>query len=185
VNNQASNQKFQDPWLAIVVDPVRTIAQGKVQLGAFRTYPDDYKPADAAQDWQSVPLDKVKDFGVYANRYYALEVSYFKSVLDSNLLELLWSKYWVNALSANPLAATRSYMTSSLRDLTVKFDGVESSLAHSGRQAFFSAKKKEDSQLTKITKDSTKMTLEQLQGLMSQVIKDRLFNQISIQDRLP
>ncbi len=56
VNNQASNQKFQDPWLAIVVDPVRTIAQGKVQLGAFRTYPDDYKPADAAQDVRCFPL---------------------------------------------------------------------------------------------------------------------------------
>jgi COP9 signalosome complex subunit 5 len=59
VDTQNFNQKFQDPWLAIVVDPVRTIAQGKVQLGAFRTYPDDHKPADADQTWQSVPLDKV------------------------------------------------------------------------------------------------------------------------------
>ena len=27
VDTQNFNQKFQDPWLAIVVDPVRTIAQ--------------------------------------------------------------------------------------------------------------------------------------------------------------
>ena len=28
-----------------------------------------------------------------------MEVSYFKSVLDSHLLDLLWNKYWVNTLS--------------------------------------------------------------------------------------
>ena len=178
VDTQNFNQKFQDPWLAIVVDPVRTIAQQKVQLGAFRTYPDDYKPADSEQSWQSVPMDKVKDFGVHANRYYQLEVSYFKSTLDSNLLELLWSKYWVNTLSANPLNATKGYMTNSLRDLSAKIDGVESSLSHGARMAYFSgnSKKKEESQLSKISKDSTKITLEQIQGLISQVIKMELFN---------
>ena len=33
------NQNFQEPFVAIVVDPVRTISAGKVCLGAFRTYP--------------------------------------------------------------------------------------------------------------------------------------------------
>jgi hypothetical protein len=33
------NQQFQEPWVAIVVDPTRTISSGKVNLGAFRTYP--------------------------------------------------------------------------------------------------------------------------------------------------
>ena len=32
-------------------------------------------------------------------RYYNLEVSYFKSSLDSHLLDLLWNKYWVSTLS--------------------------------------------------------------------------------------
>lgn len=36
-------------------------------------------------------------------RYYALEVSYFKSSLDRKLLELLWNKYWVNTLSSSSL----------------------------------------------------------------------------------
>jgi proteasome lid subunit RPN8/RPN11 len=35
VDTQNFNQKFQDPWLAIVVDPVRTIAQGKVLRKPF------------------------------------------------------------------------------------------------------------------------------------------------------
>ena len=70
-------------------------------------------------------------------------------------------------------------MTNSLRDLSSKIDGVESSLSHGSRMAYFggnSTKKKEDSQLTKISKDSTKLSMEQIQGLMSQVIKNALFN---------
>jgi hypothetical protein len=37
-------------------------------------------------------------------QYYSLDVSFFKSGLDSHLLDLLWNKYWVNTLSASPLA---------------------------------------------------------------------------------
>ncbi|EYU29172.1 hypothetical protein MIMGU_mgv1a0183042mg, partial [Erythranthe guttata] len=36
----------------------------------------------------------------------------------------------------------------------------------------------EESQLTKITRDSAKITVEQVHGLMSQVIKDILFNSV-------
>ena len=39
--------QHEDPYLAIVVDPVRTMAAGKVEIGAFRTYPPNYKPPDA------------------------------------------------------------------------------------------------------------------------------------------
>lgn len=39
VSTQMLNQNYQEPFVAIVVDPVRTISSGKVCLGAFRTYP--------------------------------------------------------------------------------------------------------------------------------------------------
>lgn len=42
VGTQALNQQFQDPYLAIVIDPIRTITQGKVDIGAFRTYSEDH-----------------------------------------------------------------------------------------------------------------------------------------------
>lgn len=32
------NQQYQEPWLAVVVDPMRTMAAGKVEIGAFRYY---------------------------------------------------------------------------------------------------------------------------------------------------
>ena len=40
VGTQAIQQQYQEPFLAIVVDPHRTIAAGKVEIGAFRTYPE-------------------------------------------------------------------------------------------------------------------------------------------------
>lgn len=42
-------------------------------------------------------------------RYYALEVTYFKSSLDRKLLELLWNKYWVNTLSSSSLLTVSGY----------------------------------------------------------------------------
>lgn len=40
VTTQKTNQMFQDPFLAVVIDPNRTISAGRVEIGAFRTYPE-------------------------------------------------------------------------------------------------------------------------------------------------
>jgi len=176
VATQMLNQQYQEPWLAIVVDPVRTVSSGKVELGAFRTYPEGHKTDhDSPSEYQSIPMSKIEDFGVHANQYYQLEVSYFKSTLDTNLLDLLWNKYWVNTLSSNALIANRSYTTGQISDLAEKMDQAETQLAHSSRTGF-SDKKKDESQLSKLTKDSTKVALEQVTATMTQVIKDNLFN---------
>ncbi|KAF9614954.1 hypothetical protein IFM89_021384 [Coptis chinensis] len=44
VSTQMLNQQFQEPFLAVVIDPTRTVSAGKVEIGAFRTYPEGYKP---------------------------------------------------------------------------------------------------------------------------------------------
>jgi COP9 signalosome complex subunit 5 len=86
------------------IDPNRTISAGKVDIGAFRTYPENYTPPHAsASEYQSIPLSKIEDFGVHANQYYQVDVEIFKSTLDNELLALLWNKYWVNTLSQSPL----------------------------------------------------------------------------------
>lgn len=87
VSTQMLNQQYQEPWLAIVIDPHKTAATGKVELGAFRTYPQGYKPPEGEDsEFESVPLAKIEDFGVHKNQYYQLEVSYFKSACDTALL---------------------------------------------------------------------------------------------------
>jgi COP9 signalosome complex subunit 5 len=109
VETQALYQTHYDPWLAIVVDPTRTAASGKVDIGAFRTYPRDYEPPAAAGaagaggsmsvSAQSVPTGKVEDFGVHASRYYPLTVSFFTTPTDRRILEGLEGRYWVQSLT--------------------------------------------------------------------------------------
>merc|ERR1712071_419439 len=113
------NQNYQEPFMGIVVDPVRTISSGKVCLGAFRTFPKGYKPPnEEPSEYQTIPLNKVEDFGVHCKQYYALEVSYFKSALDRRLLDSLWNKYWVSTLSSSSLTTNADYTTGQVADLS-------------------------------------------------------------------
>ncbi|KAL5016332.1 hypothetical protein ScPMuIL_005921 [Solemya velum] len=183
VSTQMLNQQFQEPFVAIVVDPVRTISAGKVNIGAFRTYPKGYKPPDEGpSEYQSIPLNKIEDFGVHCKHYYSLDVSYFKSSLDRKLLESLWNKYWVNTLSSSSLITNADYTTGQVFDLA---DKLEQSEVQLGRGGFMlgmdSHEKKSEDKLVKATKDGCKTTIEVIHGLMSQVIKDRLFNQVHLQ----
>lgn len=166
------NQTFQDPWLAIVVDPVRTISSGQVQIGAFRTYPKDYTPPDSSSEYQTIPLEKIEDFGVHCKSYYQLEVSVFKSSLDSRLLDLLWNKYWVSTLSSSPTITNRDFASKQLLDLCGKLEQVETTLAQSSR----GPGDKKESQLSKLSKDCSKASVEQVNGIMTQVIKHAIFN---------
>ena len=50
-------------------------------------------------------------------QYYSLDVSFFKSSLDSSLLSLLWNKYWVNTLSSSPLIGNRDFVAGQISDL--------------------------------------------------------------------
>ena len=77
-----------------------------------------YKPPDAApSEYQTIPLNKIEDFGVHSDRYYPLDISYFKSSLDSYMLDLLWNKYWVNTLSSSPLLGTKDLRTGQIADI--------------------------------------------------------------------
>jgi len=182
-STQQLNQQYQEPWLAIIIDPVRTCSAGKVEIGAFRTYPEGYKvEGSQASAYQTIPLAKIEDFGVHADAYYTLEVSVFKSSLDAHVLELLWNKYWVHTLSSSPMALNRAFVAGQLSDVADKLEAAEAS-AHQGggagvlgARSVLARKKGEDSALGKVAKDAEKATLEQTKGLSTQVVKDMLFN---------
>ncbi|KAM1022598.1 hypothetical protein ACFX15_042710 [Malus domestica] len=187
VSTQMLNQQYQEPFLAIVIDPTRTVSAGKVDIGAFRTYPDGYKPPDdPVSEYQTIPLNKIEDFGVHCKQYYSLDITYFKSSLDTHLLDLLWNKYWVNTLSSSPLLGNGDYVAGQISDLAEKLEQAENHLAHSRFGPLITPpqrKREEESQLAKITRDSAKITVEQVHGLMSQVIKDILFNSVRQSNR--
>ena len=192
VSTQMLNQSYQDPFVAIVVDPVRTISAGKVNLGAFRTYPKGYKPPDEGpSEYQTIPLNKIEDFGVHCKSYYSLDVTYFKSRMDKKLLDSLWNHYWVNTLSSSSLLTNAEYTTGQINDLADKLETWDSIMTRSsgghgaisagnfpgGTGAIDAAEKKTEDKLSKATQDACKITCEVLNGMMSQIVKNKLFNQ--------
>ncbi|ORY21247.1 JAB1/Mov34/MPN/PAD-1 ubiquitin protease-domain-containing protein [Naematelia encephala] len=197
VNTQLNNQKFNDPYLAVVIDPNRTVSAGKVEIGAFRTYPEGYTPpSSTASQYQSIPMDKIEDFGVHANAYYPLKVEIYKTKLDEQLLDLLWNKYWVATLSQSLIVSNRPYATSQMNDLATKLNSARGSL--SSNTAHLKARKEdplvdrfsssrreqglvvgvddEETPLSKAAKDSGRIASQVQNGIISQIIKDRLFN---------
>lgn len=174
VRTQGNNQKYQDPYLAIVVDPKRTLSSGKVEIAAFRCWPDrpDFVPPEA---YKLRPPKGGKgdfDFGVYADKYYQLKVSVFKSSLDAKLLELLWSKYWVKTLSLSRNLMNRDFNAGELETLNEKLAEADKHLdRHRGHN-----KKGEESDLAVSSKDCSHAAIEQLHGVMNQLMKHQLFN---------
>ena len=178
VSTQATQQMYQDPFVAVVIDPDRTISAGKVEIGAFRTYPENYKP-DVTVDsegFQTIPMGKIEDFGAHSSRYYSLEVSHFKSTLDSQLLSALWNKYWVSTLSSSPLLTNRDYGTKQIKDLASKI--ADANATPSLRQSsHIPGKAREiDSKLEKIVKATCKIEAEERAGLMAANVKESVFN---------
>lgn len=189
VSTESSQQMYTDPFCAVVIDPDRTISAGKVEIGAFRTYPTDYKPpADSADDeYQSIPLNKVEDFGAHASQYYSLDVSHFKSSLDSELLSQLWNKYWVATISQSPLFSNRDYSTKQIQDLGAKALGAakahdkaaagQMAAAMAGGSTAGNSKAKSD-QIERIVSDGRKIAEEESTGLMAEEMKKKLFRDV-------
>jgi len=180
VNTQTENQKYQDPWAAVVIDPKQTMSSGRVEIGAFRCYPPDYTPSDSKDsEWQYIPRERIEEFGVHAKMFYKMDIQVFKSNLDSKLFNLLWNKYWVKTLSSSPNLSNRDFTTKKIEDLAGKLEKAEKDVGASrsmGMLAVPSKKKKDESELAKFTRDSSNLTVSQLNGVINQVIKHALFN---------
>ena len=126
VGTQRLNQQFQDPWLAIVIDPNATISNHKVDIGAFRTYAEGTTSTATKQQPSSthnrLPLSKIEDFGVHADAYYRLSTSTFQSSVDSRIIDYLWSKEWVSTLSQSTAAINQQYTTDQIEDIAAKLN---------------------------------------------------------------
>lgn len=128
VGTQSLYQGSQEPFLAVVVDPKRTMSAGKVEIGAFRCYSAaeivsieaKMKEGGGSQADTSVPMEKIKELGAHYHKYYQLETSYFKSSVDSEILDRLWNEYWLATLSASPLLNNQREITRQVCDITQK-----------------------------------------------------------------
>ncbi|KXX75799.1 Protein FMP27, mitochondrial [Madurella mycetomatis] len=196
-------QQLQGPMVAIVIDPDRTVSANKVEIGAFRTYPEQSTPPltsqttsspssssnqqqQQQQQQQSVPLAKAADFGAHAAKYYALEVEHFRSTLDSKLLELLWNKYWVSTLAQNPLLTNRDYSSSQMSDLGHRIQEAAAGVSRAGGRGGSAGgggvasggigKSPADLAIEKILRDVSQVEAKERAGILAAEVKREIFS---------
>lgn len=129
VTTQQGSQRMQDPWVALVIDPVETLQTGQFSMKAFRTYPEGYSPPEASKKtaeqeesernamssplplpcggggsvkssyYGLTPTNRIKDLGMHAHRYYELPVKVVQSCRDAPLWASLQQHFWPLSLS--------------------------------------------------------------------------------------
>ncbi|OQR86968.1 COP9 signalosome complex subunit 5 [Achlya hypogyna] len=191
---QRSEDPHGNPWLAIVVDPLRSLAKKRPEMGAFRAYPPEYAPpVNETPDGTLVTDDtaRVERWGSCWNRYYALEVEYFMSTLGSNVLSVLTEKFlWMRTLSSTPMLEreNRERFSERIGALATKLEGCEAAVA--SHKGFGSARMSsgyyvpdsskaaaaEDSALDKCAQAAAELSLEHCHGQTLQVAKQMIFN---------
>jgi len=185
VPTQKNNQLHQDPFIALVVDPVLSLSTGRVEIKAFRTYPENYVGTlDDDWDRDSVPQSKIEEFGAHFNSYYQVPITVFRSTADAEQLNLLWNQYWMQTLSASPLVANRHFTDGRLNQLIQKMERAEQAASHASSTTAIrtkrpGAKKKDTSVRDPVAVLSSSVGLagnEVLSGVLTLLIKDRVFN---------
>ena len=112
-------------FAALVVDPIQTAQNGKVFLGAFRTYPENYSPSTKNMDNSMIPIDKLKDFGNNANLYYQMNLKYFLTEADRRVLKDIISLSWGESLMDSPLISNAHFLSCQIKDqATVRLNHV-------------------------------------------------------------
>ena len=117
---------MQDPAIAIVVDPKRTIAAGKVEIGCFRCYPNNYEGGSktSQRGLEMIDNEKLEDFGVHAHKYYKIPHEVFKSSVDDLVLERLWNEFWNQTLASSPLLNNADAMNKSVLNVVAKLNKI-------------------------------------------------------------
>ena len=182
VNTQQNYQQIQDPAIAIVIDPKRTIAAGKVEIGCFRAYKNDHAEKILQNYKQQtgsaiIPGEKFNEFGLHAHKYYKLEHTFFKSGLDTTLLERLWNEYWVHTLASSPLLSNQDIICKSVINIADKLSQIQASkstqrgLLNSGSEN----KLIEEEKFAPLAAEGSKVALGVSQGIIVEALKKFMF----------
>lgn len=102
---QRAEDPHGNPFVAIVVDPLRSFHLQKPEIKAFRAYPPEYNSPVANEcpdgSIQAVEQLRLEQWGSCWNRYYELEVEYYMSSTSRGILETLTQDYlWMRTLSS-------------------------------------------------------------------------------------
>ena len=100
---QRAEDPHGNPFVAIVIDPLRSAHTGNPELKAFRAYPPEYTSPtrNECPDGSIVASEQIRleHWGNCWNRYYELQVEYYMSSTSRMVLEQLTQNYlWMRTL---------------------------------------------------------------------------------------
>lgn len=103
---QRAEDPHGNPFVAIVLDPLRSLHKSNPELKAFRAYPPEYtSPVDNECPNGSVELSEQRRLELWGscwNRYYELEVEYYMSSHSRNVMGQLTQDYlWIRTLGSS------------------------------------------------------------------------------------
>ena len=117
ISTQLQWQRAEDPhgnpFLAIVVDPLRSLARGDPELRAFRAYPPEYTHPVVNQcpNGEIIHDERVRleQWGSCWASYYELEVEYYMSGGARSVLSTLTRNFlWMRTLGTTPSCESES-----------------------------------------------------------------------------
>lgn len=105
---ERSSKRHSDPFFGIVVDPLRAIAKGRPEMGAFRNFKPDYRPADrlVGPDGRTYASEAAmtERWGPACLSYYSMEVVFFQTTLCRRILDVLAREHlWARALASTAM----------------------------------------------------------------------------------
>lgn len=122
----------------------------------------------------SIPEDKIKDFGTHYKEYYKLEMEFFMTSTESDLINICWTRFWKTILEADRLIDNKEDYRKTLADLVAKSKKMRSSGGLS--LGTLIGKKGDDAESDQRIKDLTKYSMEISQAAHQDCIKALIFN---------
>jgi COP9 signalosome complex subunit 5 len=103
---QMAFERMGDPFVGIVVDPLRSTAQGRPELGAFRALPPAFRPPERlgpdGKTYESRDALEAR-WGSVASSYTMVPISIFASSLSKLLSQRFAQEYlWTQVLASTP-----------------------------------------------------------------------------------
>lgn len=107
LNWQMSEDRAGNPFVGIVIDPLRSLAKGRPEMAAFRAYPPGFQPPPNETPDGTICSDKranEEKWGASWGSYYKLEMEYFMSPLANTVLTTLANNFlWQNTFTSTPM----------------------------------------------------------------------------------
>jgi len=190
VQTQTAYQNDIKEFVAILVDPLRSLAKQEPEFGAFRVYPATHKLTvqDECPDGSVLVKDqRIVRWGLSNERYYALKISFFLSGLGRSMLDLMSkNSLWVRVLSSSAIMEpeTRQRFSERVKKASSKLSESGNSMASGGGPGATRGKNsKAKDDLAQGTLACSELAIEQCKGHAGQISKDLLFNLMTRKQR--